>query len=329
MKAKPHLAILLLLALASCTVPNYTSTTNNRLRQQAAQKQNKEFEELYQDSLEQGAELVYAAYHYFIQRTAEGSYLYKRYYVPSRILVEKITYSDKERKIKEGPSIEWYEDGLLAEQGQYRNNKKEGLWKNYKRGEGHLDSYGEYQNGVPTGKWTYLYPSGKVKEEANYEDGKRNGHVLYYDEAGTLVKKSLFENGKYISHEQLVPQPEEEKESFQVVEQMPRFKSVECAGLEEKALKACANKAMLVHIYGNIRYPEFARKYRIEGTCVIRFTIDKQGKIKDILPLRTLSEDLREECIRVVREMPDWEPGRANGEPVNVYFNLPIKFRLE
>jgi hypothetical protein len=32
--------------------------------------------------------------------------------------------------------------------------------------------------------------------------------------------------------------------------------------------------------------------------------------------------------MRVVKEMPKWKPGKQDGKPVNVQYNLPIKFTL-
>jgi len=37
---------------------------------------------------------------------------------------------------------------------------------------------------------------------------------------------------------------------------------------------------------------------------------------------------LDEEAIRVVKSIPDFIPGKQNGENVNVYFTLPIAFNL-
>ncbi|MBI5914218.1 MAG: energy transducer TonB [Bacteroidetes bacterium] len=35
-----------------------------------------------------------------------------------------------------------------------------------------------------------------------------------------------------------------------------------------------------------------------------------------------------EEALRVVKAMPNWEPGTQRGRPVRVQFNLPIKFKI-
>jgi hypothetical protein len=45
--------------------------------------------------------------------------------------------------------------------------------------------------------------------------------------------------------------------------------------------------------------------------------------------LQHVNQEMDEESMRVVRKMPHWEPGMIDGEPVQVAFNLPIRFKLE
>lgn len=93
--------------------------------------------------------------------------------------------------------------------------------------------------------------------------------------------------------------------------------------------KECSDKEMLQHIYKSIKYPMRARKYGIEGMTITQFVIEKDGTIKDIDVIIGLNEDLKQECIRVITNLPKWKAGKQNGEEVRVQFNLPIKFRLE
>ena len=36
---------------------------------------------------------------------------------------------------------------------------------------------------------------------------------------------------------------------------------------------------------------------------------------------------LDNEAMRVVKSMPAWEPGKQKGKPVNVKYNVPIRFK--
>ncbi|MEM9917237.1 MAG: energy transducer TonB [Bacteroidota bacterium] len=127
------------------------------------------------------------------------------------------------------------------------------------------------------------------------------------------------------------PQPEVE-EIFQVVEEMPRFPGCENESDKNKR-KDCANKKMLEFIYKNIKYPPIARENGVEGTVVIRFVVGKDGSVEEPTILRDIGAQCGSEAMRVVKMMNSmgkkWVPGKQRGKPVKVYFNLPVKFRLE
>jgi TonB family protein len=61
----------------------------------------------------------------------------------------------------------------------------------------------------------------------------------------------------------------------------------------------------------------------------LKFTVTMLGDIRDITVAKPVHPLLDKEAIRVVKEMPRWKPGRQNGQYVNVYYNLPIKFALQ
>jgi TonB family protein len=68
-----------------------------------------------------------------------------------------------------------------------------------------------------------------------------------------------------------------------------------------------------------------------EYRTFVRFVVNEDGSISDIQLLKKSAEfkDLDEEAIRVVKSMPNWEPGKIGGKPVKVYFNLPIIFKFK
>ena len=45
--------------------------------------------------------------------------------------------------------------------------------------------------------------------------------------------------------------------------------------------------------------------------------------------VRSVDPSLDKEAARVVRNMPKWIPGKQNGAPVRVKYNVPVTFRLQ
>ncbi len=124
----------------------------------------------------------------------------------------------------------------------------------------------------------------------------------------------------------------EEKVPFKKVDVMPRFPGCEdIVDIDER--KQCSNKKMLEFIYKNVKYPPEAREQGVKGTIVIRYIIKKDGLIAEPMIVKEIGAGCGEEGLRVVNlmnSMPEkWIPGQQEGENVDVYFNLPIKFRLE
>lgn len=116
---------------------------------------------------------------------------------------------------------------------------------------------------------------------------------------------------------------------FQVVEEMPYYKGCEDQELIKVELIKCAQEKMLEHVYKNIRYPKIAREAGVEGMVVIRFIVDKNGKVKKPEIVRNIGAGCGEEALKVVSSLGDWNPGKQRGKKVSVYYNLPVKFKLD
>ena len=118
-----------------------------------------------------------------------------------------------------------------------------------------------------------------------------------------------------------------------IVEEMPRFPG--CEEIEGSIAEkdACAKEKLLAYVYENVVYPDSAISKGIEGTVVIRFVVDKEGKIVNDTILKDIGGGCGEEALRVVRlmnEMPEkWSAGKQGNKPVNVFFTLPVKFKIK
>ncbi len=87
--------------------------------------------------------------------------------------------------------------------------------------------------------------------------------------------------------------------------------------------------ARIKFLVSNLKYPEKARKEGIEGRVFISFVIEKDGSISTIKLLRGIGHGCDKEAMRVVSIMPQWEPGKIEGNPVRVQFNMPFHFNLD
>lgn len=87
-------------------------------------------------------------------------------------------------------------------------------------------------------------------------------------------------------------------------------------------------KALMDYIDSNLIYPADAMENGIDGRVFVRFTVLKNGETTDFKILRGLSPSIDREVIRVLKGMKKWQPALLKNEPVDVYFNLPVKLTL-
>ncbi len=102
----------------------------------------------------------------------------------------------------------------------------------------------------------------------------------------------------------------------------------EIPGVTVKPKFPGGEKAMYAYIGKNIVYPKKAFEKEIEGIVVVEFTINKKGKVVDVVSKSQIDADLKKEAIRVVKSLPDWQPGIMDKRPVNVRYSIPLNFSL-
>lgn len=130
------------------------------------------------------------------------------------------------------------------------------------------------------------------------------------------VKGTDEEHGQDIADfkEAIKPVVEEDNKVWEIVEQKPQFPGGEAA--------------LMKYIRDNMQYPSIAQENGIQGRVVVRFVVSKDGSVRDVTVMRGVDPSLDKEAIRVVKSLPNFIPGKQNGHAVNVYYILPVSFRL-
>ena len=101
---------------------------------------------------------------------------------------------------------------------------------------------------------------------------------------------------------------------FAYVEQMPSFPGGETA--------------LMKYIAENLRYPSAAQDQGIQGLVILRFVVTGTGDVGEVQVIKSLDPSCDREAVRVVKSLPRFHPGRQQGKPVNVWFQLPVRFQL-
>jgi N-acetylmuramoyl-L-alanine amidase len=65
-----------------------------------------------------------------------------------------------------------------------------------------------------------------------------------------------------------------------------------------------------------------------QGTCNVRFIVDKDGMVNDVQATTMKGTKLAEVAMNAIKEGPNWVPGKQNGHFVNSFVIQPVTFSL-
>ena len=83
------------------------------------------------------------------------------------------------------------------------------------------------------------------------------------------------------------------------------------------------------YISKKVKYPVEAKESDIQGKVYVRFVVNSKGETEQVSIIRGVDPILDKEALRVVKSFPKWKPGVQGGEKVNVWFTVPINFKLQ
>jgi TonB family protein len=96
-----------------------------------------------------------------------------------------------------------------------------------------------------------------------------------------------------------------------VAEQMPSFPG----GME----------ALSTYLKSNTRDPD--PNDCMQGRVILTFVVEKSGSITQPVVVRSLDKEYDNEALRVVKNMPRWNPGRQDDEIVRVKYTIAVTFK--
>ena len=102
----------------------------------------------------------------------------------SNLSKERVYYSNGNLKseistdnnsVKNGPILNYFEDGRVAVKGYFKDDKRDKKWYFYDENTGNISAIETYKDGELEGEQLYYYPNGKLKLKGSYKDNIRIG----------------------------------------------------------------------------------------------------------------------------------------------------------
>jgi protein TonB len=98
--------------------------------------------------------------------------------------------------------------------------------------------------------------------------------------------------------------------------------------VEEEAEYLGGYAAMMKYIQTHLVYPETEIEMGTQGRVTLRFVVEKDGQVSNVSVVKGLSPECDKAAVKVVRDMPNWKPGKNGGRAVRQWCTLPINFTL-
>lgn len=290
-------------------------------------------------------------------------FIKRRFYISGKI--EMVAFYTNQGFLKKTDKfVTYYENGIIKEEGEYKENNKDGKWtERYENG--HLKFEVTYKDNIKVGEQVYWYSNGQKQKVINVEDEiinylnawniegssqLENGNGLYKEfyESGKLAKQGKVENGKAEGEWQIFTEVGELSniENFE--------KGVFIKGISYKDGKEypythkflmpcmdacnnlnfpddriyCTNQEIMKFIATNLNYPEMAKDNDIEGKVYVSFIVEENGDVTDVQILKGVDVILDREALKVVKNLPQFIPGKMDGIITKVKYTIPIVFKL-
>ena len=89
------------------------------------------------------------------------------------------------------------------------------------------------------------------------------------------------------------------------------------------------NKAWVKYVSDAFDSTDFNNwEHKDQGTCRVRFIVDKKGNISDVHAVNMKDTRLAKLAMEIIRNGPQWKPAMRKGRPVNAYREQPITVTL-
>jgi antitoxin component YwqK of YwqJK toxin-antitoxin module len=230
----------------------------------------------------------------------------------------------------------WYKNGQLKDSGILVANQFAGIWKHWYEN-GRLQSWQEYAdvatdsviklNGTPpdlkgsilfnailkgilNGSSKSWYVNGQLESMGQYQRDTLSGLWTWYRENGFLSTRETYSKGKIIALECFNEKGEPSGSTCSILKP-PAFihPFLEAQDYIVNELHRRKNK----DIYG-------------EGVAELSFTIDKTGKMVNLLIKNSPDSALNKHIYAVVDKMPGWSPAITHNRTIDFPMQLSIPF---
>jgi protein TonB len=99
--------------------------------------------------------------------------------------------------------------------------------------------------------------------------------------------------------------------------------------VEQSAAPKDGMSAFYKDIGQRLKYPKQAIRMGVEGRVFVEFVVNRDGTLTDIVVVKGIGAGCDEEAVRVLKEVPPWNPAKQRARYVRQSMVLPISFKIQ
>lgn len=275
---------------------------------------------------------------------------------PDTTPVLRAYYKDKALKIKEGPYTVYYPKKQKAKEGFYHDGKMYGNWR-FWYSNGQLKDSGRILDDHLAGHWKTWYSNGTLMSESNFDEkpnlnslqlmqvaatspppyaGNRNGaftswYTNGYKESEGLFRNNLMEGDWHWFH------PNGKQSTIETYKNgvVNNLQCFDTSGRAMPDLCTIESPAQLklygnykTFIFENLTWPEEARKKKIQGDVRVRFQVNKEGQLQNLV-IQCDQPVLQKAVEELFSYMKEWYPAVSHNRIVVWEDEMVIPFRRD
>lgn len=313
---KKTLFILSILAfsLTSCVVTNVPSSIDDR------------YVEKYSSLAEQNSKVINAGYIHLLSKKPNGNFILQNVYPDTKKVTKRAEYTDYTMTVRVGEYKEWHwETGKLLKEGRFDiEGKPHGMWKDYSIKTGNLISEQSYHHGEFNDIETnYIDTTERMIAFKVYHPDKMTKNAqpkIIYEEYPTPEGTKIYFKKKWILLQDTV-----KSQMFNAA----TFYAPLCNSEKDStAIYQCQINEFLRYITKRINVKDELNNGIREVNILFNFTINEKGEASQPQIIKTVDAKTNDKILKLIKEMPKWNPATVDGAPVSEVVTIPINFKI-
>ena len=177
--------------------------------------------------------------------------------------------------------------------------------------------YAHFNFGVKYGAETSFYETGEVKSRCEYNLAGPVGYYIQFYRTGRVRSRTPIGNDLPLDAKGEAFGPD--GEPYAKDQPHPQDKMPTLHGGQANILYA---------VQRAVRYPAAALRAQVTGRVFVSFLVDDAGFVRNVYVLSSPSPLLNPAVLAAVGSLGRFMPGEAAGDPVDVFFTLPVTFAI-